>query len=124
MSEVLQKAVREWQAGEHYEAHETLEDFAEEVEDNDEDWKRALALCHVAAALHKYINNVSPAAVPAKLQKALAELDSAPKDWFGLDLESLRHEISTMLKTLQQNQPPAVKPMLRFRKISAEEFGG
>jgi hypothetical protein len=116
MSDVLQKAVRKWQAGDHYEAHETLEDFAEEVEDNDDDWKRALALCHVAAALHKYINNVSPAAVPAKLQKALIELDSAPKDWFGLDLESFRHEISTMLNALQKNQFPATKPSLRFRR--------
>ena len=114
MSENLRQAVREWQAGEHYDAHETLEDFAEEVEDNDEDWKRALALCHVAAAMHKYINNVSPSAVPAKLETALAELQPAPKDWFGLDLDSFRSDISAMLISIQNNRPPDIKPTLRF----------
>jgi len=114
MSEILRQAVQEWQSGEHYDAHETLEDFAEEVEDNDEDWQRALALVHVAAAMHKYIHNVSPSAVPAKLQTALEKLRTAPKDWFGLDLESFRTEISAMLTSIQNNRSPEQKPTLRF----------
>ena len=114
MSEILRKAVKEWAEGEHYEAHETLEDFADEVEDNDDDWRRALALCHVAAAMHKYINKISPSAVPGKLEKALAELQSAPADWFGLDLDTFRNEITEMLSALRKGHTPQIKPLLKF----------
>ena len=116
MSKFLSQAVREWQNGQHYDAHETLEDFAEEVEDNDDDWKRALALCHVAAALHKYINNVSPSAVPSKLEKALSELNSAPPDWFDLDLDAFRKEIVVMLSAIKATQKIETFPRLRYLK--------
>jgi|GEM_PF-6279271 len=107
------EAVHQWNIGEHYEAHEIFEEFAEEVEDNDDDWERALALVHVAASVHKYLHNVSPAAVPGKLERSLPVLDDAPPDWFNLDMITFRTQVRSMLESLQRGEEAEV-PTLRF----------
>ncbi|MEE2904470.1 MAG: hypothetical protein VYC39_19220 [Myxococcota bacterium] len=107
------EAVHQWSIGEHYEAHEIFEEFAEEVEDDDDDWERALALCHVAASVHKYLHNVSPAAVPGKLERALPVLESSPPDWFNLDMVTFRKQVRNMLESLQKGEQVEV-PTLRF----------
>ena len=98
---IIDRAVAEWGRGDFYEAHETLEDLVDAVEDDDTDWAIALALCHVAAALHKHVNDVGARAVPGKLQSALTELDRAPAVWFVLDVEALRRGVRGMLTALQ-----------------------
>src|SRR5438874_12721152 len=85
-SEILDRALNEWAKGDYYEAHELLEDFAETVEDDDADHEIAIALIHVAASLHKAVNDVGRKAVPGKLEHALTVLDRAPADWQGLAL--------------------------------------
>ena len=113
MSKHLQKAILEWQSHEHYDAHETLEDFADEVEDHDEDWRRALALWHVAASIHKYLHTGSPKAVPGKLEKARIVLDSTPDDWFGIDIRALREEVIAMRQCLIKGETPVSMPQLK-----------
>lgn len=114
MSKYLAEAVHQWSIGEHYEAHEIFEEFAEEVEDNDDDWERALALCHVAASVHKYLNNVSPSAVPGKLERALPVLDGSPDDWFNLDMTTFRQQVRNMLNSIRRGESVAV-PTLKFK---------
>jgi hypothetical protein len=97
----LDRAIEEWGKGEHYEAHELLEDFAESLQD-DRDVEIALALVHVAASLHKAINDVGRSAVPAKLSRALAVLDGAHASWQGLDLASLRQGLHGLMPQIEE----------------------
>lgn len=114
LSKYLAEAVHQWSIGEHYEAHEIFEEFAEEVEDNDDDWERALALCHVAASVHKYLNNVSPSAVPGKLERALPVLEKTPEDWFNLDMKTFQIQVRNMLDSIRRGEAVSV-PILRFK---------
>jgi hypothetical protein len=94
---LLSRAIAEWNRGEHYEAHETLEDFADEIEDDDREHHIALALLHIAAALHKLVNDVGKSAVPAKIERALTDLSSAPEVWRGIELGRLKKELRVLL---------------------------
>jgi hypothetical protein len=93
----LAEAVADWRAGRYYEAHEALEELADLLEDDDRDFAIALALVHIAAALHKHVHRVSAEAVPGKLSRALLELETAPAAWRGLDLGRLRREVAAFL---------------------------
>jgi predicted metal-dependent hydrolase len=105
---LLSRAVSEWNRGEHYEAHETLEDFADVIEEDDHDHAIAIALIHVAAALHKMVNNVGASAVPAKIAHALETLDAAPATWRGLELAQLRVDLRSLLAGTIKD-PPKIK---------------
>jgi hypothetical protein len=101
MSTALDRALESWANGDHYEAHEELEDFAESLEDERE-LEIALALVHVAASIHKAVNDVGRAAVPSKLERALSVLDRAPGAWKGLDLGALRGELRAIQPELEE----------------------
>jgi predicted metal-dependent hydrolase len=102
---LLWRAVSEWNRGEHYEAHETLEDFADLIEADDRDHQIALALIHVAAALHKQVHRVGASAVPAKIAHALETLDRAPNTWRNLDLDRLKRDLRALLADPKQPPP-------------------
>jgi predicted metal-dependent hydrolase len=104
--QLFARAIEEWNRGEHYEAHETLEDFADAIEDDEHDHAIVLALIHVAASLHKLANDVGASAVPGKLSRALAELEHAPPKWRGLDLDRLKRELAALLEQIEHGQPP------------------
>jgi DUF309 family protein family protein len=93
---IIDEAVELWNRGEHYEAHEKLEDLVDLLEDDDEAGEIALALVHVAASLHKTVHDVGRSAVPAKLEGALATLRGAPSVWMGIDLSSLVRDLEAM----------------------------
>lgn len=103
---ILARAVSEWNRGEHYEAHELLEDFADLIENDDGEHAIALALIHVAAALHKWVNDVGKNAVPSKIEGALETLSSAPPRWRGLDLERLSRELRSVLQAIAAGRAP------------------
>jgi hypothetical protein len=105
---LLTKAVAEWRRGDHYAAHETLEEVAEAVEDDDAEYEIALALVHVAASMHKLANDVGANAVPGKLEGALEVLDRAPATWRTLDLARLRAQIREVLAKLARNEKPSL----------------
>jgi hypothetical protein len=107
---LLDRAVAEWRAGRYYEAHELLEDFADSVEDDDAEQAIALALIHVAAAIHKHVERVTPEGVPGKLERALLELKDAPPTWRGIDLVRLKEAIQRMLAALRAGQAPTALP--------------
>lgn len=107
------QAAAEWQRGDYYDAHETLELLVDAVEADDDDWTIGLALVKAAAALHKHVEQVGPGAVPGKLAQALEDLDPAPAEWFGLDLGNLRGELRAMREDLLADRPVAALPQLR-----------
>ena len=109
---LLSRVVSEWNSGDHYAAHETLEDFADAIEDDDREHTIALALLHIAAALHKLLHDVGASAVPAKLDRALHDLKGAPDEWRGLKLSKLRDEVAALNERLRKHEPPEPIPTL------------
>jgi len=112
VSAPLAAALAAWAAGDHYEAHERLEELADALEDDDAAWRWALALCHIAAACHKQAHGVGPDAVPGKLRHALAALAGAPPDWLGLQLTAFVAETEALLAALEAGREPSL-PRLR-----------
>ena len=110
----LQRAVEHWARGEYYDAHEVLEDFAEELEDDDDDWAIAIALVQIAASLHKHTEKVGEGAVVGKLEVALSTLDTAPDHWHGLTLGATRASVRSMYEALRRGASPDRLPTLRF----------
>jgi predicted metal-dependent hydrolase len=109
---LLDRAVEEWERGAYYDAHETLEDFLEEIEDDDE-LAIAVAVVQIAASLHKLVNDVGASAVPGKLERALAAIEDAPARWNGIDLAALREDVRALLADLTQHRTPRALPVLR-----------
>ncbi len=110
---IIRIAVAEWQRGEHYDAHEILEDLADEVEDDDDDWAIAIALVKAAACVHKHVHRVGPDAIPGKLETVLDVLDDAPDAWMGLDVATLRSDLHAMLSALRAGSDVSPLPRLR-----------
>ena len=106
------RAVAEWNRGDHYDAHETLEEVVDLVEDDDGDWAIGLALVRVAASMHKLANEVGPRAVPGKVSTALDTLRETPAVWFEIDLEHLIGALEGLLSTLQAGETPETLPKL------------
>lgn len=102
-SALLARAVDEWNRGDHYEAHETLEDFADAFEESGSDDERtwALGLVRAAACLHKWVHDVGRSAVPGKLKGALVDSAGAPDVWQGLDVARLRAELTAWERALE-----------------------
>lgn len=94
--ELLARAAEEWNSGQLYEAHETLEEVATALEEDDREYELALALVHASACLHKLIYDVGKTAVPSKLGRALEVLARAPSPWRGLDVARLRRELAAL----------------------------
>ena len=111
----LQRAVEHWARGEYYDAHEVLEDFAEELEDDDDDWAIAIALVQIASSLHKHTEKVGESAVVGKLEVALKALDGAPDHWQGLTLGTTREAVRSMYEALRRGASPGPMPELRLR---------
>lgn len=107
---ILARGIDEWNRGEHYEAHETLEDFADAIEDDDTDHRITLALVRVAACLHKLLNDVGPEAVPGKLRHARGDLDDAPAQWRGIDLATLKRELEAFQQVIDRGERPKTWP--------------
>lgn len=106
MSKALEDALSAWAAKDYYEAHEGLEDFADEVEDNDEAFEITIALIHVAAALHKWNAKVGEGAVPGKLARAIGELKTRQHEWMGLDLQEFVGRLKAFKAAIESDPAP------------------
>lgn len=110
---ILDRAIEEWAQGDYYEAHETLEDVLDELDDADEaGFEIVIALVQIAASLHKLANDVGAQAVPGKLARALTALESTPA-WRELDLAALSADVRALLGALESGAKPAALPRLR-----------
>lgn len=114
--ELLDRAIEAWDRGDFYDAHETLEDFAELLEDDDRDYAIALALVRIAASLHKLANGVGPQAVPGKLHQALQELADAPASWRGVALGELREALLELHAGLAPDRAYRAEEMPKLRR--------
>lgn len=90
------RALDEWAAGRHYEAHEILEDLAECFDEGEPAFAAALALTQIAACLHKLVHRVGASAVPGKLSRALGVLRASPPDVLGIDVPALIVELEAL----------------------------
>lgn len=111
-AELVERAIAEWNRGEYYEAHETLEDVAESFEDRELDYKIALALVRISASMHKLVNDVGANAVPGKLEGALSDLQGAPDLWNRINLARLKLELTAMNERLAKGEPYEPLPKL------------
>jgi predicted metal-dependent hydrolase len=110
---LFDEALREWAAGEHYEAHELLEDVAECFEEDDPSFDIAIAFVHVAAAFHKIVNDVGARAAPGKIERALTVLETAPDVWLGIDVRAFVEALRALLATAASGAKPEVFPTPR-----------
>lgn len=103
--ELVDEALKEWEAGRYYEAHEILEDVAETFEADDPAFEQALALTRAAACLHKLAHDVGAKAVPGKLAAALETLRTAPDTFLGLNMEQLVQDLEVLARAIGDPMP-------------------
>jgi uncharacterized protein len=84
-------AVRHFNAGRFFEAHEAFEELLEQVE-SDTRWELAVALVQVAVAYHKA--SAGHPGVERMLGLGGAKLEGFPAVAYGIDVEELRHRIA------------------------------
>ncbi len=112
---ILDDAIHTFNAGDHYEAHERLEDLVDaldEADADDLDRDVALALVHVAASFHKLVHDVGRRAVPGKLGAAMSVLERAPPIWMGLNLAAFVRDLEAAKPTIDRLEVPAALPKL------------
>jgi hypothetical protein len=115
---ILDEAIHAFNAGDHYEAHERLEDLVDALDDanaDDRDREVALALVHVAASFHKLVHDVGRRAVPGKLGAAVAVLERAPPVWMRVDLGAFLRDLSAVRPAIERLEVPSSLPMLTRR---------
>jgi predicted metal-dependent hydrolase len=83
-------AVRHFNAGRFFEAHEGFEELLDRVEE-DERWELAVALVQVAVGYHKA--SAGHAGVERMLGLAAAKLAAFPSIVAGIDVEALRRRV-------------------------------
>lgn len=115
---LLAEALAHWARGDHYEAHELLEDVAECFEDDDPSFDIAIAFVHVAAAFHKIAHDVGARAAPGKITRALGVLESAPTEWMGLDVPSFVEATRAVHDVAARGEKPDAFPTPRRRGSS------
>jgi uncharacterized protein len=84
-------AVRHFNAGRFFEAHEAFEEMLEQVE-SDARWELTVALVQVAVAYHKA--SAGHPGVERMLQLADGKLEAFPKLVAGIDVDALRRRLA------------------------------
>jgi predicted metal-dependent hydrolase len=90
-------AVRHFNAGRFFEAHEALEELLDQVEE-DRRWELAVALVQVAVAYHKA--SAGHAGVERMLGLAASKLAALPNVMAGVDVDALRRRVGEDLEIL------------------------
>ena len=105
----LLRAVKDFNSGRYFEAHEHLEEALDEVEDDDNTWEMFVGLIQIAVGYHKYVSGY-PGGVKM-LGKGLKKVSSLPEECAGVRLESLRRRVRQDLEN-ERNilaSPPRVQ---------------
>lgn len=84
-------AVRHFNSGRFFEAHEAFEEMLEQVE-SDARWELAVALVQVAVAYHKA--SAGHPGVERMLGLGAEKLDAFPAVSYGIDVDALRRRIA------------------------------
>lgn len=87
----LLSAVKDFNSGHYFEAHEHLEEALDDVEDDNNTWEMFVGLIQIAVGYHKYVSGY-PGGVKM-LGKGLEKVSSLPEECAGVRLESLRQRV-------------------------------
>ena len=87
----LLRAVKDFNSGRYFEAHEHLEEALDDVEDDDNTWEMFVGLIQIAVGYHKYVSGY-PGGVKM-LGKGLKKVSPLPEECAGVHLESLRQRV-------------------------------
>ena len=98
-------AVRHFNAGRFFEAHEAFEALLDEVEDDDR-WDLLVALVQVAVGYHKRFSG-HPGA-ERMLRLGAEKLGRFPPVAYGVDLEALRRQVADDLAGVPTARPRIV----------------
>jgi predicted metal-dependent hydrolase len=98
-------AVRHFNAGRFFEAHEAFEALLDEVETDDR-WDLLVALIQVAVGYHKRSAN-HPGA-DRMLHLGVGKLARFPSVAYGIDLDALRRRVADDLAGVPTDSPPRI----------------
>ena len=109
-------AVRRFNAGEFFEAHEGFEELLDQVE-GDSRWDLLVALIQVAVGYHK-LTSVHPGA-ERMLRLGAEKLAAFPAVAWGVAVDRLRRRIADDLATLEQGGAVGEPPRLELVKAGS-----
>src|SRR2546429_1262740 len=113
-------AVRRFNAGQFFEAHEGFEELLDEVE-GDERWNLLVALIQVAVGYHK-LTSVHPGA-ERMLRLGAEKLAAFPAVAWGVAVERLRRRIADDLAALGTGDPGGPRPAAAPPRIEMVNSG-
>ena len=105
----LLRAVKDFNSGRYFEAHEHLEEALDDAEDDDNTWEMFIGLIQIAVGYHKSVSGYSGG--PKMLGKGLEKVSPLPAICAGVQLERLRQRVRQDLKKAEQIQadPPRIQ---------------
>jgi uncharacterized protein len=106
VTEQLRAAMREFNAGRFFEAHECLEELLDDA--SDADFELLLGLIQVAVGYHKLTSGHDGGA--RLLAMGRAKLDTAGGTQAGLDIAGLRSGVDADLARLESGHPAELAP--------------
>ena len=95
----LLRAVKDFNSGRYFEAHEHLEEALDDVEDDDNTWEMFVGLIQIAVGYHKYVSGHPGGA--KMLGKGLKKVSPLPEECAGVRLESLRQRVRQDVEDLE-----------------------
>ena len=87
----LLRAIKEFNSGRYFEAHEHLEEALDEVEDDENIWQLFIGLIRIAVGYHKYAEGYPGGR--NMLELGLETLGPLPDGCGGVALEALRKRV-------------------------------
>ena len=105
----LERGVDLFNQGRFFDAHEILEDVWRHSPIGDKKFFQGLVQIAVAFHHHSTGNLTGMRSV---LRRALTNLSSAPRDFSGIDLASLRYSLSAWLDAAEPQQLPQTLPRI------------
>lgn len=113
----LLRAIKDFNSGRYFEAHEHLEEALDEVEDDEDTWQLFIGLIRIAVGYHKYAGGYPGGR--NMLELGLETLGPLPDGCAGVELEALRRRVHYDLGRLDAeperlgSEPPRMTLKLR-----------
>lgn len=113
----LLRAIKDFNSGRYFEAHEHLEEALDEVEDAENTWQLFIGLIRIAVGYHKYASGYPGG--QKMLELGLETLSPLPDGCAGVELEALRKRVRHDLTRLDTGperlgrKPPRITLKLR-----------
>lgn len=108
----LLRAIKDFNSGRYFEAHEHLEEALDEVEDHEETWDLFVGLIPIAVGYHKYASGYVGGEKVLRL--GLEKVAPLPDVCAGMRLEELRQRVredlanSSEVQARLQREPPRI----------------